>query len=410
MIASTPASASRSVPGKARSASISRRCRTSAASSRISARNSRASDRVGSRRIVPGELKPAAFSAVASSDPRRHRARAAAARTSPPYTVGALVPEASIASGSSDVSVSPGITFASRNHGVPVVVDDEVDAGEVAESERAVREHRGIRHRRGHRRRRAATARRTSSPRRCSAPGSRRRPRSARSRPAGSATGPSPVSIDADRDLGADDALLDHGDVAVGERLDHRAGQVVRCRRRWSRPGPIRRSRASRRGRPRAPSRRPASTLAAPSSRNASCDSTIDSGTASPARATSELADGFDHARRAAAPVRADVGDAEARAAGRAVSRPRRSTPCRAGQTTSGRSLARNGSSAGIGIAQHDPVPGRDQCVGDASAGAQRDVALVGDAARQDDDVETVGIAHDQGFLHYLRSDGGAES
>ena len=72
--------------------------------------------------------------------------------------------------------------------------------------------------------------------------------------------------------------------------------------------------------------------------------------------------------------------------------------------------LREEGKQAGIGIAQHDPVPGRDQCIGDASSGTERDVALVGDAARQHDDVQATGITHDQGFLHYLRSEGGAES
>ena len=45
--------------------------------------------------------------------------------------------DASIASGTSEVSVSPGSTFASRNQGRPCSVDDEIDAGEVAEAERA---------------------------------------------------------------------------------------------------------------------------------------------------------------------------------------------------------------------------------------------------------------------------------
>ena len=64
----------------------------------------------------------------------------------------------------------------------------------------------------------------------------------------------------------------------------------------------------------------------------------------------------------------------------------------------------------GIGIAQHDAMPGSGQRVGDTSAGTKRHVALMRDPAGENDDVQRVGFAHDQGFLHYLRSEGGADS
>ena len=61
----------------------------------------------------------------------------------------------------------------------------------------------------------------------------------------------------------------------------------------------------------------------------------------------------------------------------------------------------------GIRIAEHDPVAGRGEGVRDAAPGAQRDVALVRDAAGEDDEVERrcsgVGFSHDLVFLHFDR-------
>jgi hypothetical protein len=51
-------------------------------------------------------------------------------------------------------------------------------------------------------------------------------------------------------------------------------------------------------------------------------------------------------------------------------------------------------------------VAGLGEGVGDATPGPKRDIAFVRDAARQDDDVQAAGIAHDQGFLHYFEIGG----
>ena len=87
------------------------------------------------------------------SPDRRSPAAAPLASTRPCQSVPRSCPAAAAACGNSEVSVMPGATLTSRNHGRPVGVDDEVGARQVAQPERPVRGHRGLGAAAGQRRR-----------------------------------------------------------------------------------------------------------------------------------------------------------------------------------------------------------------------------------------------------------------
>jgi len=57
------------------------------------------------------------------------------------------------------------------------------------------------------------------------------------------------------------------------------------------------------------------------------------------------------------------------------------------------------GQESGVGVEQHDPMARLGEGIGDSPTRTQRDIALMRDAAGQDDHVQTTGIAHDPGFL-----------
>jgi hypothetical protein len=201
---------------------------------------------------------------------------------------------------------------------------------------------------------------------------------------------------DGDRELGSHDPALDHRDVVVGECLDHRPGKIVGVFD-------------------------DRHTLRRPTRSRLHDEVTLERGAhdAKDARGT-ELAECLvrehDRVRNRQpgargersrhglrpGPARSGTGRADRRYAERAKQVEQR--PVFAARTMQrwehhvGPFLGEEGKQCGVGVAQHDPMPGCGQGVGHATTRAERNVALVRDAARQHDDVQATGIRHDQGF------------
>ena len=327
-------------------------------------------------------------------------ARPAACSTRPASSTPRSSPAACTACGKRDVSVIPGETLTSRNHGRPVGVDDQVGARQVAQPVRRVRAQGEL---------------------------------GARLRHLGGDPGRG-------EELGRAGGVARRVvvDAAVGDDLDgrqraralpgprrprrpprrpRRGARRARSRRRRSRPSSPRAARRPRgrpspraRTRPRAglttsgsPSRATtaASTAEAPSSRNVWCGSATAGGIRAPARASTAFATGLSNDSRHGSGREPTYGSPSSSSTSRiAPSSP--GAPCSIGSTARGRSAASAASRSASTSRTTTSTPAARRASADAAPGAQRDVALVGEPAGEQDDravggTRAVGGAHGWG-------------
>ena len=291
-----------------------------------------------------------------------------------------------MASGTAEVSVIPGATLTSRKTGSPSGVMIRSVARQVAQAEHVVHPQRQLGARLGHLGRPPRPGTGTGSRRRCSGRCSRRRPSRAGSPPPGSA-GPGPGAAVDHRHghLGALDELLDHGDRAVGVRADHGRRQLLgaadlAAAQRRPAAGGLDHHREADLVAQRAPPGpgRPARGRSRAGARPArAC--------AMPASATTVVAIDLSKATRQAEPTDPTNGTPSSASTSRsAPSSP--ASPCSSGNTTASPQLGQPGHQGRVDVGLDHLDAARAQGLADPAAGAQRDVALVGQPAGQHDD------------------------